>query len=35
MKAFAVAKAAHERGYGNGTEIAPVGEALVAISYKP
>ena len=26
MKAFAVAKAAHERGYGSGTEIVPVGE---------
>jgi hypothetical protein len=26
MKAFAVAKAAHERRYGNGTEIVPVAE---------
>ena len=26
MKAFAVAKAAHERGYGSGAEIVPVGE---------
>jgi hypothetical protein len=32
MKAFAVAKAAHERGYGSGAEIVPVGERRSAQS---